>query len=148
MSSYFYLLSQAMPTKVFYFSFLIDCFICKRSQLKVCCTIGHAVDGFTKASCLWCQVCFAEDMNSSITVEDCQGNLSPSSSSSSSSSLSSASSPNQQPLSIGEELWMMAEERAQEILYIIQPNVVSELTRKEVTDYLQSLIRGYYGAEV
>lgn len=42
----------------------------------------------------------------------------------------------------------MAEERAQEILYIIQPNVVSEKKRKEVAEYVQNLIRGCYGAEV
>lgn len=80
-----------------------------------------------------------------MAMEDHQGNVSPSSSSSSS---SSTSSPNQQPLSIDVELWKMAEERAQEILYIIQPNVVSEKKRKEVAEYVQNLIRGCYGAEV
>ncbi|XP_061368053.1 uncharacterized protein LOC133311053 isoform X2 [Gastrolobium bilobum] len=61
--------------------------------------------------------------------------------------LSSPSSPNQQLLSVDEEIWMMAEERAQEILYTIQPNVISEVNRQEVIDYVQRLIRGYYGAE-
>ncbi|XP_027365847.1 uncharacterized protein LOC113872458 isoform X2 [Abrus precatorius] len=51
-------------------------------------------------------------------------------------------------LLIDEELWQMAEERAQEILSTIQPNVLSEVNRKDVIDYVQRLIRGYYGAEV
>nr|KYP69481.1 hypothetical protein KK1_008672 [Cajanus cajan] len=42
----------------------------------------------------------------------------------------------------------MAEERAQEILWTIEPNVLSEVNRKDVIDYVQRLIRGYYGAEV
>ncbi|KAL2564816.1 hypothetical protein AAZX31_19G082700 [Glycine max] len=53
-----------------------------------------------------------------------------------------------QLLSIDKELWQMAEERAQEILWTIQPNVLSEVNRKDVIDYVQRLIRGYYGAEV
>ncbi|XP_020212333.1 uncharacterized protein LOC109796896 isoform X2 [Cajanus cajan] len=57
------------------------------------------------------------------------------------------SSPSQL-LSIDEELWRMAEERAQEILWTIEPNVLSEVNRKDVIDYVQRLIRGYYGAEV
>ncbi|KAJ1429789.1 polymerase, nucleotidyl transferase domain [Sesbania bispinosa] len=56
--------------------------------------------------------------------------------------------PNQHVIPIDEVLWLMAEERAQEILYTIQPNVISEVNRKEIIDYLQRLIRGYYGAEV
>ncbi|RDY07030.1 hypothetical protein CR513_08906, partial [Mucuna pruriens] len=58
-----------------------------------------------------------------------------------------SSSPSQL-LSIDEELWQMAEERAQEILSTIEPNVLSEVNRKDVIDYVQRLIRGYYGAEV
>ncbi|RYQ85710.1 hypothetical protein Ahy_B10g105299 isoform B [Arachis hypogaea] len=69
-------------------------------------------------------------------MEDIQENLFPS------------SLPNEQPLSIDEELWLMAEERAQEILCIIQPNVISEVNRKEIIGYVQRLITGYYGAEV
>ena len=53
-----------------------------------------------------------------------------------------------QLLSIDKELWQMAEERAQEILWTIQPNVLSEVNRKDVIDYVQRLIRDYYGAEV
>ncbi|KAH1205001.1 hypothetical protein GmHk_16G045814 [Glycine max] len=53
-----------------------------------------------------------------------------------------------QLLSIDEELWRMAEERAQEILWTIEPIVLSEVNRKDVIDYVQRLIRGYYGAEV
>ncbi|QHO16385.1 hypothetical protein S245_034138 [Arachis hypogaea] len=56
--------------------------------------------------------------------------------------------PNQQLLFFDEELWLMAEERAQEILCTIQPNVISEVTRKEIIEYVRRLIRGYYGAEV
>ncbi|XP_027903871.1 uncharacterized protein LOC114163765 [Vigna unguiculata] len=51
-------------------------------------------------------------------------------------------------LSIDEELWQMAEERAQEILWTIEPNVLSEVNRKDVIDYVQKLIRGCYGSEV
>ncbi|CAI8598564.1 unnamed protein product [Vicia faba] len=58
------------------------------------------------------------------------------------------SSPNQRHLPIDEELWLMAEERAQEILCTIQPNVVSELNRKHIIDFVQRLIGGYYGGEV
>ncbi|GAU24460.1 hypothetical protein TSUD_319370 [Trifolium subterraneum] len=47
-----------------------------------------------------------------------------------------------------EELWFMAEERAQEILCIVQPNVVSEANRKKIIDFVQRMIGGYYGGEV
>lgn len=57
-------------------------------------------------------------------------------------------SPNQPQLPIDEELWLMAEERAQEILCTIQPNVVSEVNRKQIIDFVQRLIGGYYGGEV
>ena len=53
-----------------------------------------------------------------------------------------------QLLSIDEELWQMAEDRVQEILWTIQPNVLSEVNRKDVIDYVQRLIKGYYGAKV
>lgn len=59
-----------------------------------------------------------------------------------------SSLPDQKLLSIDEELWLMAEERAQEILCTIQPNVLSEVNRKDIIDYVQRLIGGYYGAEV
>ncbi|XP_058786609.1 uncharacterized protein LOC131661185 isoform X2 [Vicia villosa] len=59
-----------------------------------------------------------------------------------------SSSPNQPHLPIDEELWLMAEERAQEILCTIQPNVVSEVNRKQIIDFVQRLIGGYYGGEV
>ena len=42
-----------------------------------------------------------------------------------------------QLLSIDEELWQMAEDRVQEILWTIQPNVLSEVNRKDVIDYVQ-----------
>lgn len=61
---------------------------------------------------------------------------------------SSLSMPNQRPISIDEELWLMVEERAQEILCIVQPSLISEVNRKEVINYVQRLIRGYYKAEV
>ncbi|KAK7410818.1 hypothetical protein VNO78_01953 [Psophocarpus tetragonolobus] len=53
-----------------------------------------------------------------------------------------------QLLSVDEELWKMAEERVQEILWTIEPNVLSEVTRKDVIDYVQRLIGDYYGAKV
>jgi len=53
-----------------------------------------------------------------------------------------------QLLSMDEELWQMAEERAQEILWTIEPNVLSEVKRKDVIDCVQKLIRGCYGSEV
>lgn len=55
---------------------------------------------------------------------------------------------NQQLFSMDEELWFMAEERAQEVLCTIQPNVVSEVNRKRIIDFVQRLIGGYYGGEV
>ncbi|KAE8655533.1 Melibiase family protein isoform 1 [Hibiscus syriacus] len=73
---------------------------------------------------------------------------SPSSSSLSLSSSSSSSSNNPHPLSIDDELWILAEERAQEILCIIQPALVSEENRKSIIAYFQRLIKGYYGCEV
>jgi len=57
-------------------------------------------------------------------------------------------SPPSQLLSIDEEIWKMAEERAQEILWIIEPNVLSEENRKDVIDYVRKLIGDYYGAHV
>lgn len=64
------------------------------------------------------------------------------------SSSSSSSSPNAHPLSIDTELWLLAEERIQEILCAIQPAVVSETKRKEVINNVWRLINGYYGIEV
>ncbi|KAK8612100.1 hypothetical protein V6N13_092219 [Hibiscus sabdariffa] len=52
------------------------------------------------------------------------------------------------PLSIDDELWLLAEQRAQEILCIIQPALVSEENRKSVVSFFQRLIKGYYGSEV
>ncbi|XP_004502847.1 uncharacterized protein [Cicer arietinum] len=57
-------------------------------------------------------------------------------------------SPNLQLLAMDEELWLMAEERAQEILCLVQPNVVSEVNRKDIIEFVQRLIGGYYGGEV
>ncbi|KAL2339462.1 hypothetical protein Fmac_007402 [Flemingia macrophylla] len=42
----------------------------------------------------------------------------------------------------------MAEERAQEILSTIEPNVLSEVHRKDVVNYVQKLIGGYHESEV
>lgn len=78
-----------------------------------------------------------------VAMEDFQEILSSISSLSSSSSL-----PNTDPLSIDGETWLMAEERTEEILCIIQPTVVSEKARKEVIDYIQRLIQGHYVTEV
>ncbi|OAY46386.1 uncharacterized protein LOC110619339 isoform X3 [Manihot esculenta] len=71
---------------------------------------------------------------------DLQGSLSSCSSSTTSLDL--------YPLSIDSELWLMAEQRTQEILWIIQPAMASEQKRKEVIDYIQRLIKGYYATEV
>ncbi|XP_062092445.1 uncharacterized protein LOC133798235 isoform X2 [Humulus lupulus] len=76
-------------------------------------------------------------------MEDFQENLSPSSSLSSSFSL-----PTPDPLSIDAELWLMGEQRTQEILCIIQPNIVSDKKRKEVINYVRRLINGHFGTEV
>ncbi|KAF4363445.1 hypothetical protein F8388_016573 [Cannabis sativa] len=61
---------------------------------------------------------------------------------------SSFSPPTPHPLSIDSELWQMGEERAQEILCVIQPNIVSDKKRKEVINYVRRLINGYFGTEV
>jgi len=53
-----------------------------------------------------------------------------------------------QLLSMDEELWNMIEERAQEILWTIEPNVLSEENRKDVIHYVRKLIGDYYGAHV
>ncbi|XP_012091160.1 uncharacterized protein LOC105649191 isoform X1 [Jatropha curcas] len=74
---------------------------------------------------------------------DLQGSLPPCSA-----STFSSSSLNLCPLSIDPELWLMAEQRIQEILRIIQPTLASEQKRKEVIDYIRRLIKGYYATEV
>lgn len=51
-------------------------------------------------------------------------------------------------LSIDGELWQMAEERVEEILWTIEPNVLSEVNRKVVIDYVQRLIGDNYRAKV
>ncbi|XVF41223.1 hypothetical protein PTKIN_Ptkin01aG0263300 [Pterospermum kingtungense] len=99
-------------------------------------------------------------------MEDFQESLSPSSSLSLSSTTSSSpiphpsspsslsfssgsfSSTTPHPLSIDAELWLMAEQRTQEILCIIQPSLVSEERRKSIIGYFQRLIKGFYGIEV
>ncbi|GMI72465.1 hypothetical protein like AT3G56320 [Hibiscus trionum] len=73
----------------------------------------------------------------------------PSSPSSSSLSLSSSSSSNNpHPLSIDDELWLLAEQRTQEILCIIQPALFSEENRQSIIAYFQRLIKGFCGSEV
>ncbi|KAG5233075.1 NTP transf domain-containing protein [Salix suchowensis] len=61
---------------------------------------------------------------------------------------SSSSSLGPHPLQIDSELWLMVEKRTQEILYTIQPAFGSEQKRKEVINYIQSLIKGYFAVEV
>lgn len=61
---------------------------------------------------------------------------------------SSSSSLGPHPLQIDSELWLMVEKRTQEILYTIQPAFGSEKKRKEVINYIQSLIKGYFAVEV
>lgn len=68
--------------------------------------------------------------------------------SSSTSSSTSSSPPKAHSLSIGVEVWMMAEQRIQEILSTIQPTPVSEEKRKQVIEHVQRVIRGHYGTEV
>ncbi|KAL1207921.1 hypothetical protein V5N11_034216 [Cardamine amara subsp. amara] len=46
------------------------------------------------------------------------------------------------------ESWMIAEERAQEILCTIQPVVISDRSRNEIIDYVRSLIKIHDGIEV
>lgn len=74
--------------------------------------------------------------------------VSSSSSSSSSLSLSTTTQPTGDPLPIDEESWMIAEERAHEILCTIQPVVVSDRSRNEIIDYVRSLIKSHDGIEV
>ncbi|XP_010504531.1 PREDICTED: uncharacterized protein LOC104781532 isoform X1 [Camelina sativa] len=73
-------------------------------------------------------------------------------SSSSSSSSSSLSLPTAQhkgnSLPIDRESWMIAEQRAHEILCTIQPVVVSDRSRNEIIDYVRSLIKSHDGIEV
>ncbi|CAN7135254.1 unnamed protein product [Brassica rapa subsp. narinosa] len=49
---------------------------------------------------------------------------------------------------IAEESWMIAEERAHEILSIIQPFYVSDRNRNEIIDYVRALIKSHDGIEV
>ncbi|CAN8279585.1 unnamed protein product [Cochlearia groenlandica] len=81
---------------------------------------------------------------------DIQERLSVSSSSSSSSSSLSLSTtqPRGDSLPIDGESWMIAEERAYEILSTIQPAVVSDRSRNEIIDYVQNIIKSHDGIEV
>ncbi|KAJ0259451.1 NTP_transf_2 domain-containing protein [Hirschfeldia incana] len=67
---------------------------------------------------------------------------------SSSSSSSSSSSVSTMQMQIDGELWIVAEERAQEILNVIQPVYVSDRSRNEIINYLQTLVKGRLGLEV
>ncbi|KAG7574377.1 polymerase nucleotidyl transferase domain [Arabidopsis suecica] len=49
---------------------------------------------------------------------------------------------------IAEELWLFAEERAQEILFAIQPMYLSERSRNEIINHLQTLMWERLGIEV
>lgn len=51
-------------------------------------------------------------------------------------------------VSIEKELWMLAEERAQEILCTIQPVFVSDRTRNEIIKHVQTLVKDRFGIEV
>ncbi|KAF8394834.1 hypothetical protein HHK36_018770 [Tetracentron sinense] len=59
----------------------------------------------------------------------------------------SSSSFNPHPLLIGADCWLRAEQTTQKIIWRIQPTMVSEQRRKEVIDYVQSLIRGHLGSQ-
>ena len=52
------------------------------------------------------------------------------------------------PSSIDPEIWLIAEQRIQEILYTVQPNIVSDKRRKETVNYVRQLINNYFGTEV
>ncbi|KAL3717908.1 hypothetical protein ACJRO7_003100 [Eucalyptus globulus] len=67
---------------------------------------------------------------------------------SSPSSSSSSSPPKAHSLSFGVEVWMIAEQRIQEILSAIQPTPLSEEKRQRVIEHVQRIIRGHYGTEV
>ncbi|XVF00370.1 hypothetical protein REPUB_Repub03eG0279700 [Reevesia pubescens] len=91
---------------------------------------------------------FQESLSPSSSTSSASPTPHPSSPSSLSFSSCSFSSSNPHPLSIDTELWLMAEQRTQEILCIIQPALVSEEKRKRIIGYFQRLIKGYYGIEV
>lgn len=74
--------------------------------------------------------------------------VSTSSSSTSSSSSLTAAQPKGNSLPIDAESWMIAEERAHEILTTIQPAIVSDRSRNEIIDYVQTLIKSHDGIEV
>ncbi|CAK9160585.1 unnamed protein product [Ilex paraguariensis] len=63
-------------------------------------------------------------------------------------SQSSSSSSNQHPLSISAECWLAAENFTQQILFVIQPTIISEHKRMQVIHYVQKLLRDKYGIEV
>ncbi|KAJ0246838.1 Uncharacterized protein HA466_0173210 [Hirschfeldia incana] len=81
---------------------------------------------------------------------DIQERLSVSSSSSSSTcSLSvTTAQPKADSLPVDGEFWMIAEERAREILNTIQPAIVSDRSRNEIIDYVHTLIKSHDGIEV
>jgi hypothetical protein len=58
------------------------------------------------------------------------------------------SSCDQKIISIDEELWLMVEERAQEIICIVQPNIISEANRNKIIDFVRRLVGGCCGGEV
>ncbi|KAL5569725.1 hypothetical protein UlMin_026300 [Ulmus minor] len=76
-------------------------------------------------------------------MEDCLQDWSPCSSRS-----PSSLSPNPNSFSFDSELWLMAEQRTQEILCIVQPNIFSDKRRKDVIKYVKGLVKGYFGTEV
>lgn len=81
-------------------------------------------------------------------MENFQENQPPLSSSLSSPNLNPNPNSDPNPLLIDAELWQMAEHRTQEILCTVQPNIMCDRRRKEVINYLRTLIIGYFGTEV
>ncbi|KAI3993649.1 hypothetical protein MKX01_002662 [Papaver californicum] len=59
-----------------------------------------------------------------------------------------SSPPNPDPITIDSQCWSKAEETTEEIIYKIQPTVVSEHRRQIVIQFVQNLIRTYLGCEV
>ncbi|KAK9723683.1 hypothetical protein RND81_05G017700 [Saponaria officinalis] len=50
--------------------------------------------------------------------------------------------------SVGQEVWARAEAATDEIIRQVQPTVVSEERRRDVVDYVHSLLKGFLGCEV
>ena len=52
------------------------------------------------------------------------------------------------PLSLGAERWQVGEKTTKQILSVIQPTTDSENRRREIIEYLQTLIEDSFGIKV